>query len=497
MADRKPVKVLPDGGGDSAGLAEFVAADTIGIVDGGTGLATVAASNILTGNGTSALSAESNLTFDGSTLAVTGSMTLSSTSTISGDMTFVDNAKVTLGTGGDADLSYNGADTILLTSVAGTGGLGIGTAPDLMVQDGVHIKTGDSGASANVHADELIIEGSANSGINILSGASSVGRFTFTDSGGDPGAIAYVHSTNDMVFNVNSLEAIRIQDSGFVGVNAADAVSPLQVEEAGTAGLNTVKVMKTNNSAVGNIIFTNTNTASGTGFAFLAAQADTDGSPTNEFNLRGDGTGLSDIAWSDNSLDYAEYFESTDGAALELGKSVVLENGKVRIYTDSDSANDIVGIVRPKAEAKGPSAHGMAWNHWQGKYLTDDFGVYLREDVTVWSWDEIKAVEASEGVEAVEGRKEGGVYERNELRKDENWTPPEGAVSSTQSVRKLNPEYSVEVDDETNYTSREKRDEWNLIGLLGQVPIKADEPTRPTWIKMKDISDAVELWMIR
>tara|TARA_R100001594_G_scaffold130833_2_gene170122 strand:+ start:25 stop:2016 length:1992 start_codon:yes stop_codon:yes gene_type:complete len=37
MADRKPLKVLPDGGGDSTGLGEFVAADTIAVADGGTG----------------------------------------------------------------------------------------------------------------------------------------------------------------------------------------------------------------------------------------------------------------------------------------------------------------------------------------------------------------------------------------------------------------------------------------------------------------------------
>ena len=74
MADRKPLKVLPDGGGDSTGLGEFVAADTVGIVDGGTGLATVGSNQLLTGNGTSALTSESNLTFDGSsnTLTVTG-----------------------------------------------------------------------------------------------------------------------------------------------------------------------------------------------------------------------------------------------------------------------------------------------------------------------------------------------------------------------------------------------------------------------------------------
>jgi hypothetical protein len=43
MADRKPLKILPDGGGDSTGLGEFVAADTIGIVDGGTGASTASA----------------------------------------------------------------------------------------------------------------------------------------------------------------------------------------------------------------------------------------------------------------------------------------------------------------------------------------------------------------------------------------------------------------------------------------------------------------------
>ena len=45
MADRKPLKVLPDsasgtGGGDSTGLGEFVADDTVGIADGGTGAST-------------------------------------------------------------------------------------------------------------------------------------------------------------------------------------------------------------------------------------------------------------------------------------------------------------------------------------------------------------------------------------------------------------------------------------------------------------------------
>ena len=80
MADRKPLKVLPDsasgsGGGDSTGLGEFVAADTIGVVDGGTGLSAVGNNQLLTGHSSSttgALTSQSNLTFDGSTLTVAG-----------------------------------------------------------------------------------------------------------------------------------------------------------------------------------------------------------------------------------------------------------------------------------------------------------------------------------------------------------------------------------------------------------------------------------------
>ena len=109
MADTKPLKVLPDGGGDSAGLAEFVAADTIGVVDGGTGLATVAASNILTGNGTSALSAESNLTFDGTDLAIGNAAPSSYIASVHG---------LIIGDTGDAT-----SEIVLATSTSGTGAL--------------------------------------------------------------------------------------------------------------------------------------------------------------------------------------------------------------------------------------------------------------------------------------------------------------------------------------------------------------------------------------
>ena len=89
MADKIPLKGLFDAGGNVTGLAEFRSADgdTVGVSLGGTGLATVGTNRILTGNGTGDLTDEANLTFDGTTLAVTGDTTISGNLTVQGNFT--------------------------------------------------------------------------------------------------------------------------------------------------------------------------------------------------------------------------------------------------------------------------------------------------------------------------------------------------------------------------------------------------------------------------
>ena len=229
----------------------------------------------------------------------------------------------------------------------------------------------------------------------------------------------------------------------------------------------------------------------------------TGGGADYQFLFGGTGIGYSDGGWTTPAADYAEYFESTDGSDIPRGTTVVVDGDKIRAYVAEDSLDSIIGVVRPEEDGVGSSIRGnSAWSRWHGKYLKDDYDVYLREDVTVWAWDEVKYTEFDElpkGNEVGDVKTEAGsCYEWKELLKDPSWTPPEGAVSDLQSERKINPAYTGSLlEADTNYTPREDRDEWNLIGLLGQVQIKANEPTNPRWIKMKNISDAVELWMIR
>ena len=87
MADKTPVKATFTGS-DVTGLAEFTSSDTIGVVDGGTGAATLTSTAILLGNGTSAIQS-SDITISSTTISgITGFSSGANTITITaGDVT--------------------------------------------------------------------------------------------------------------------------------------------------------------------------------------------------------------------------------------------------------------------------------------------------------------------------------------------------------------------------------------------------------------------------
>ena len=157
-----------------------------------------------------------------------------------------------------------------------------------------------------------------------------------------------------------------------------------------------------------------------------------------EFNLRGDGNAYADGAWIPGGADYAEYFEWIDGNQNNedrRGYSVSLIDNKIKIAEQGEA---IIGVI-----SGNPSiVADAAWNKWSGKYLKDDFGSYI-------------------------------------LDEDGN--------------RTLNPDY----DKNAEYIPREQRPEWGVVGLVGKLSVRKGQVTMPNWIKMKDISDNVEQWLIK
>jgi hypothetical protein len=84
----------------------------------------------------------------------------------------------------------------------------------------LHVKSADSGASADGSADELVIEGSGHSGLSILSGSSSYGTILFSDSeSAAAGRLRYEHNNNALNFGTNgSWNRMYINSSGNVAI---------------------------------------------------------------------------------------------------------------------------------------------------------------------------------------------------------------------------------------------------------------------------------------
>jgi hypothetical protein len=70
---------------------------------------------------------------------------------------------------------------------------------------------------------------------------------------------------------------------------------------------------------------------------------------------------------------------------------------------------------------------------------------------------------------------------------------PADAERVTQKRRKLNPDY----DPSLEYTPRADRSEWDTVGLMGKLRVLKGQPVGARWIKMRDISDEVEEWLVR
>ena len=121
----------------------------------------------------------------------------------------------------DFRVETNGNANMMFIS-GGNDVVGIGNEGDLGV--GLHIKSADSGqSSVSGSADEMIIEGSGDSGMTILSGASNTGNIFFGDSGDDnESRISYSHSGQDLTFFTAGTEDLRT-DNQKISTGAEDA----------------------------------------------------------------------------------------------------------------------------------------------------------------------------------------------------------------------------------------------------------------------------------
>ena len=172
----------------------------------------------------------------------------------------------------DFRVESNGNANMLFIS-GGNDVVGVGAEGDLGV--GLHVKSADSGASVDGNADELVIEGSGQSGITIASGNDQKGNIFFADDGSTAqGKVIYDHSSDVLRFDSAGSEAMRIDSSrrlfigttsqvtgeGLLQIKGSTNLSAFQVN---SNGLVAIRFFNASGSGVGGI----TVNASGTVYA--------------------------------------------------------------------------------------------------------------------------------------------------------------------------------------------------------------------------------------
>jgi hypothetical protein len=439
--------------------------------------------------------------------AVTGAKLASDIAiTTSGDVSFDGGSFVFNESSADKDfrIETNGNANMLFVS-GGNDVVGVGAEGDLGV--GLHVKSGDSGASVSANADELVIESATNGGLTILTATDGQGNIFFGDSGdNDVAQIDYNHSSNTMFFLTANGEEMRINAGVSIGGNAEDDSTMLTVKSGGDQTM--ISAQSTKSDYGGYVIRADAERGATVSYGLFDALSGNLGD--REFFVRGDGNVYADGSFSGSGADYAEFFETKTGSTIAVGTTVVLEDNKVRASTDSDAASTIIGVVRPKSDAmmKASMVIGnCAWNHWSQKYETDDYDAFVTEEFTITEW-----TETDYNTEHGKPSTKEVWYETDKIPSDvtaptEDVKDSDGRVIKTKAVVKtteidgttklIRKKVNSNFDKSKEYSPREKRDEWVIVGLLGQVPINKGQKTGDRWIKMRDKSDTVEEWYIR
>ena len=130
---------------------------------------------------------------------------------------------------------FNDADTFRVVT-SGSEALRVNSLQNVGINETnplgkLHVKSADSGASADGSADELVVEGSGNSGLSILSGTSDNGTILFSDSGDSAaGGLRYEHNDDALNFRTNgSWNRLYINSSGNVGIGMDSPNATLNV----------------------------------------------------------------------------------------------------------------------------------------------------------------------------------------------------------------------------------------------------------------------------
>ena len=211
--------------------------------------------------------------------------------------------------------------------------------------------------------------------------------------------------------------------------------------------------------------------------------------------IEADGSARTDGTWSDSNADYAECFEWADGngsAEERRGMTVVLDGEKVKLATDSDNKDNIIGVVSPEPVILGDAAP----LGWHGRYKKDIYGSPIRKEQEWLIWkkeyhyeDGVKVLCAQPDPnkpQTLNGDMERCKVEDIEKRKAQN-DIPDFAITNNIRYKTYGKDIDkTDYDPSKPYVPRKDRKEWDAIGMLGKLVVRRGQPIGTRWLLLKE-----------
>jgi len=198
------------------------------------------------------------------------------------------------------------------------------------------------------------------------------------------------------------------------------------------------------------------------------------------FRISGKGKVYTDSSVISNQTGYAEYFEWEDNPKKSedrTGFSVTLtKTGKIRPATDGDK---VLGVVTRTAAFVG----NAAWNHWHGKYTKTEFSDRKTTKYQVLEWQNHNNTLESYINSTLPG----------------SYPIPDNAInyeSSVQGADMYSDQISPAYVPTQNYVNRENRNHV-LVMITGRTIMYKGQATGDNWLKLSDVSDCLEYWILR